>query len=223
MGRAEGRKEEADGDGGASRWVGRRSVWGGRKKSRESEVFQDVRVGGILQFCSCEWSSGVAGREGEGGVCTSVHCRRLCSMEAALEESKSVCVMEKRWWGGWVEREREDKGDRSKTPQSGRQTFDRGALWFASFIFRTPPSSRIIMRQMHRTPAAWVAMGMGGQKHRERVQTCTSRLVRRGGVGGGRGNERWRGHLGLWEIPHSPEREASWPTDQSSGTAWWWY
>lgn len=48
-------------------------------------------------------------------------------------------------------------------------------------------------------------MGMGGQEHRERVQTCTSRLVCREGVGSG--NEGWRGHLGLWEIPHSPERD----------------
>lgn len=66
--------------------------------------------------------------EGEGGgwLCTSVHCRR--SVEAALEE-KQDCVCDGVGVGnGCRKREREDKGDRSKTPQSGRQTFDRGAL-----------------------------------------------------------------------------------------------
>lgn len=126
------------------------------------------------------------------------------------EQPGVYCLLRARESEGEGEREREDKGDRSKTPQSGRQTFDRGALWFASFIFRTPLSSRIIMRQMHWTPAAWVATGMGGQKHSERVQTCTSRLVWREVEGGWRcwwrGNERWWGCLGVWEIPHSPQR-----------------
>ena len=65
---------------------------------------------------------------------------------------------------------------------------------------------------------------MGGQKHSERVQTCTSRLVWREveGGGGGAGAEGMRdggGVQGSGKFPTLP-REASWPTDHSSGTAW---
>lgn len=68
---------------------------------------------------------------GGGGSCARAFTvGEYALLRHSLRKSYSVCVCDEVEVVGWAvdERKREDKGDRSKTPQSGRQTFDRGAL-----------------------------------------------------------------------------------------------
>lgn len=153
-----------------------------------------------------------------GGLCMSVHCWRLWS------EEMCVCV-----WVATNERGRRRYSQPLPTQsQTARQTFDRGALWFASFIFREPPPPPVQSDNYETNALDPHCLSGNGHLKPETQREGSNLYVSTDPEGGGTGRMRngkrrgGGGYSGVWEFPHSPVGEISWTIDHRSGANRWW-